>query len=71
MVSKFGLLAVAAAAMAFSSTAATANCGADHSAQLSGAQVAQAQYQSPTPQMDTQGSSTQQQSPATQSDDDK
>jgi hypothetical protein len=71
MMSKFGLFALAAAAIAFSPMVANA-CAGDHSAQLSdGTQLAQAQDQSPMQQMDNQGSSTQQQSPASQSDEDK
>lgn len=73
MVSKFGLLAIAAGAIAFSSTAAIAECGADHSAQLgTGAQVAQAQNPSPTEQMDqSQGSSNSDQQAPASSDEDK
>ena len=74
MVSKFGLLAIAAGAIAFSSTVAIAECGADHSAQLgTGAQVAQAQYPAPVQQqMDqSQGApNSDQQAPAS-SDEDK
>lgn len=72
MVRKIGLATLAAAAIAFSPMAATA-CAGNTSAQLNdGTQLAQAQNPSPTQQMDVQGSSTQeQQSPASQSDEDK